>query len=114
MKDFFRIKIEVFVPEDYIETLRDELNKVNVGRIGNYDHCLSITHVRGYWRPLAGAHPYQGEIGKISAGTECKVEVNCKREDVSEALKVIRRVHPYDEPLINLIPLVNHLFEEED
>ena len=110
MIDFPNVKIELFIPEQYIETLRDELHKVNVGRIGNYDHCLSITNVRGYWRPLAGAAPYQGEIGKISEGTECKVEVNCKQEYVKEALQVIRHIHPYDEPLINIIPLVNHLF----
>jgi hypothetical protein len=105
------VKIELFVPEPFIELLRDELNKVNVGHIGNYDHCLSITEVRGYWRPLAGATPYQGEIGEISAGMECKVEVNCKWGHVREALNVIKHIHPYEEPLINIIPLVNHLFE---
>jgi len=42
---------------------------------------------------------------------EYKVEVNCKRELVNEALKVIRSVHPYEEPLVNIIPLANHLFE---
>jgi hypothetical protein len=111
LMQFSKVKIELFIPETYIETLRDELHRVNVGRIGNYDHCLSITDVRGYWRPLAGATPYQGEVGKVSAGTECKVEVNCNREDVEAALQVIRRIHPYEEPLINIIPLVNHLFE---
>lgn len=108
------VKIELFIPEQFVETLRDELNVINVGHIGNYDHCISITHVRGYWRPLAGAVPYQGEIGKINEGTECKVEVNCRQEYVAEAIKVIRRIHPYDEPLINIIPLVNHLFVEEN
>jgi hypothetical protein len=111
MIQFQNVKIEIFIPEQYIETLRDELNKVNVGHIGNYDHCLSVTDVRGYWRPLPGATPYQGEIGEVSAGTECKVEVNCKREHVREALNVIKHIHPYDEPLINIIPLINHLFK---
>ena len=111
MIEFPNVKIELFIPEQYIELLRDELNKVNVGHIGNYDHCISITDVRGYWRPLVGATPYQGEIGEISEGTECKVEVNCGRESVREALSVIKRIHPYDEPLINIIALVNHLFE---
>lgn len=110
MIEFPYVKIELFIPEPYIEALRDELHKVNVGHIGNYDHCISISKVRGYWRPLAGATPYQGEIGKISEGEEYKVEVNCKREQVSDALSVIRRIHPYDEPLINIIPLVNHLW----
>ncbi|MCK6629681.1 MAG: cytochrome C biogenesis protein [Anaerolineae bacterium] len=112
MLDFTDVKIEIFIPEVYIEALRDELHRVNVGKIGDYDHCMSITTVRGYWRPLVGAEPYQGEIGQISEGYECKVEVNCKREYIRDALKVIKTIHPYDEPLINIVPLVNHLFEE--
>jgi hypothetical protein len=114
MDDFKDVKIEIFIPDEYVDTLRDELSKINVGRIGNYDHCISISRVRGYWRPLDGAKPFQGEIGIISEGTECKVEVNCRREDVNSALKVIRRVHPYDEPLINIFPLANHLFDAKE
>ena len=111
MNHFPVVKLEIFVPEQYIERLRDELSHVGAGHIGNYDHCISITDVRGSWRPLAGAVPYQGEVGEISEGTECKVEVNCKWENVQDALQVIRQIHPYDEPLINVVPLMNHLFE---
>ena len=103
MNHFPIVKIEIFIPEQYIETLRDELAQVNVGHIGNYDNCISIIDVRGYWRPLVGASPYQGEIGTISEGTECKVEVNCRWENIKDALQVIRRIHPYDEPLINVV-----------
>jgi hypothetical protein len=105
------VKIEVFLPEEYIEILRDRLHDVNVGRIGQYDHCLSITNVRGYWRPLAGALPHAGQIGEICYGQECKVEVNCRREAVDEAVKVIRDIHPYEKPLINVLPLLNHQFD---
>lgn len=36
---------------------------------------------------------------------------DCKRELVNEALKVIKHVHSYEEPLINIIPLANHVFD---
>ncbi len=108
---FVYVKIEVFIPNEYVNALRDGLGEIGVGRIGNYDHCISISDVRGYWRPLAGAVPYAGEIGEISSGQECKVEVNCKQKDVNEALRVMRDIHPYDKPLINVIPLLNHEFE---
>ena len=111
MIEFANVKIEFFVPEEFIQPIRDALAEIGVGRIGNYDHCISITDVRGYWRPLASAQPFQGDIGVISEGNECKVEVNCKRELVTAALQTIRRLHPYDEPLINVIPLCNELFE---
>ncbi|MDY0020732.1 MAG: YqfO family protein [Anaerolineae bacterium] len=101
------VKIEIFIPEDHVEVLRDALAEVGAGRIGNYDHCVSVTDVRGYWRPLDGATPYLGEVGAICAGTECKVEVTCPRALAEAALKAIRAVHPYEEPLINVIPLLN-------
>ena len=106
------VKIDIFIPEEYIEHLRDELHEIGVGHIGNYDHCLSITVVNGYWRPLANAAPYAGEIGEISYGEERKVEVNCLEEKVKEALKIIREIHPYDRPLINIVELLNHNYEE--
>ncbi len=103
----YNTKIEIFIPEGYVLRLRDELAKINVGRIGNYDHCVAVTAVRGYYRPLEGAKPFEGQVGSISEVQECKLEVSCLREDIPAALEVIRRVHPYEEPLINIIPLSN-------
>ena len=112
MNNFQSVKIEIYIPEQYIESLRDELNKVYAGHVGNYDNCISVTVVTGYWRPLDGSSPYDGEIGKISSGDERKVEVNILREYVADALRVIRKIHPYEEPVINIIPLINHIFEK--
>jgi hypothetical protein len=99
------------VPLNYAFKLRDELAKIGVGRIGDYDHCVAMAPVRGFFRPLPGANPFDGEIGEIKEVEEYKIEVNCRRELVNEALQVIRSVHPYEEPLVNVIPLANHLFE---
>jgi hypothetical protein len=68
---------------------------------------------RGFFRPMEGANPSEGKVGEINEVAEYKLEVNCKRELVKEAIEVIKRVHPYEEPLINVIPLVNHIFDEE-
>ena len=110
MENFTNVKLEIFVPEDHALNLRDELAKIGVGVIGNYDHCVALTPVRGFFRPLPGSNPFEGEEGKISEVAEYKLEVNCKRTLINEALKVIKRVHPYEEPLINVIPLANYLF----
>jgi len=110
---FRHVKIEIFVPEKYVGTLGDALGKIGVGHIGNYDHCMSITSVKGYWRPLDGSNPYQGEIGKICEGSECKVEVNCEANLAAEALRVIRAVHPYEVPVINVVPIINELYDAE-
>lgn len=111
MNNFTTVKLEIFVPQDHALNLTDELAKIGVGVIGNYDHCVALTPVRGFFRPLPGSNPFEGEEGKISEVAEYKLEVNCKREVVNEALNVIKRVHPYEEPLINVIPLANYLLE---
>ncbi len=111
MQDFTDVKLEIFVPQEYALTICDELAKIGVGKIGDYDHCVAIYPVQGFFRPLPGANPFDGEIGVIKETVEYKIEVNCKRELVNEAIKVIRSVHPYEEPLVNVIPLANHLFE---
>lgn len=111
MEDFTDVKLEIFVPEEYAFKIRDELARIGVGRIGDYDHCVAMTPVRGFFRPLPGSNPFEGEQGKISEVAEVKVEVNCRRDLVDEAIRVIRSVHPYEEPLVNIIPLANYLFD---
>ena len=110
MENFTNVKLEIFVPQDHALNLRDELAKIGVGVIGNYDHCVALTPVRGFFRPMEGAKPFAGEVEKINEVEEYKLEVTCKRALVNEALGVIKRVHPYEEPLINIIPLANYLF----
>ena len=111
MENFTDVKLEIFVPEEHAFKIRDELAKVGVGRLGDYDHCVAMVPVRGFFRPLPGSNPFEGEEGKISEAAEYKVEVNCKLQLVDEAIRVIRSVHPYEEPLVNIIPLANHLFD---
>jgi len=110
MDKFTDVKLEIFVPQEYALGRRDELGKIGVGVIGNYDHCVALTPVRGFFRPLPGSNPAEGAVGKVNEVAEYKLEVTCRRELVMEAIKVIQSVHPYEEPLINVIPLANHLF----
>jgi hypothetical protein len=110
MQNFTDVKLEIFVPQDHAMKLAGALSEIGVGVIGNYDHCVALTAARGFFRPMEGANPFEGEVGTISEVAEYRVDVNCKRELVNEAIKTIRSVHPYEEPLINVIPLANHLF----
>ncbi len=109
MQNFTDVKLEIFIPQDHALKIADALSEIGVGVIGNYDHCVALTAVRGFFRPMEGANPFEGEVGIISEVTEYKLEVNCKRELAKEAIRVIKKVHPYEEPLINVIPLANHL-----
>ena len=103
---FNRIKLEIYIPETHLKELQGALLKVDAGHIGNYEGCLSYYRVSGTWRPLKGADPYNGEVGEISEGEETKVEVIIDADRTAETVAAVRRVHPYEEPVINLIPLL--------
>ena len=44
-------------------------------------------------------------MGEISREPELKVKVTVRAERVDETIAAIKRVHPYEEPVINAIPL---------
>lgn len=105
--DIRYFKLEIFIPETHFRELQKALQEVDAGHIGNYDSCLSYSKVIGTWRPLNGTNPYIGEKGKISEEPEIKVEVTIKAVNLDKTLEAIKAVHPYEEPVINIIPLYN-------
>ena len=106
MWDVSFIKLEIFIPETHLEALQEALRSVDAGHIGNYDSCLSFHHVTGSWRALEGAAPYQGAVGELLCAQEVKVEVTIKAHRLRETIAAIKQAHPYEEPVINAIPLI--------
>lgn len=105
MTEFTYCKLEIFIPATCLPTLRETLRNMDAGHIGNYDSCLSYSEVISNWRPLAGSNPYIGQKNMLSEEAELKVETVCRTENVRSTLAAIRRMHPYEEPVINVIPL---------
>ncbi len=106
--NFTLVKIETFIPEEYIRKLREELNLIGALTIdGIYDNCMSYSKVRGSWRPLEGANPFNGEIGVLCEAEEMKVEFCCTTGVYKEATETIRKVHPYETPVINVLPIID-------
>ena len=99
-------KLEIFLPESHLEVLRAALRAVDAGHIGAYDSCLSYAPVTSCWRPLPGASPYLGREGELCTAPELKVEVTCRLRELEQTLRAVKRAHPYEEPVINVIPLL--------
>jgi hypothetical protein len=55
---------------------------------------------------LKGTDPYIGSVGELSLEPELKVEVTIQAENLEKTLSAIREVHPYEEPVINVLPLL--------
>ena len=99
-------KLEIFLPESHFESVRQALWSVDAGHIGQYDRCLSWSRVQSCWRPLEGADPYHGTPGELSQAEEIKIEVCCQAAQLAETLKAVKAAHPYEEPIINVLPLL--------
>ena len=109
--NFRKVKIEIFIPAEYTNKLREALNNIGALGVGNYDNVMSITEIKGCWRPLAGANPFDGTIDKISEAEEDKIEFSTDIKNIENIIKVVKEIHPYEEPVINIIPLLNYRFD---
>ena len=97
--DFKYCKLEIFIPETHLPALQRALQEVDAGHIGNYDSC-----------PLEGCNPYIGNTGEISKEPEVKVEVTVFTEAIDKTIEAVKKVHPYEEPVINAIPILRTSF----
>lgn len=110
MEDFLYCKIEIFIPETHLSALQRALQSVDAGHIGNYDSCLSYSSITGCWRPLDGSSPFLGRENVLSSEPELKVEVTCLRKNIDITVEAIKSIHPYEVPVINVIPLYRTSF----
>jgi hypothetical protein len=98
-------KIVVYVPDTHGEAVRAAMGEAGAGRIGNYAHCSFTTKGMGRFLPLAGASPAIGVVGRAEAVEEERIETVCAEDRLKEVIEAIRRVHPYEEPAIDIYPL---------
>jgi len=100
------VKLSVFVPQGCEEQVLDALFRFS-GFIGNYSDCSFRAPGIGTFRPLEGATPHIGEIGKRESTEESRVEVLIRKDDLAAALNALIKAHPYEEPAFDIYPLLN-------
>ena len=105
--DIKRVKIIVTIPVENLDELRNAICEAGAGIIGNYTHCSMTTKCIGTFKPTDEANPYIGENDKLEFVEEEKLEVVCDVEIVRRVITKLREVHPYEEPTIDIIPLID-------
>ena len=105
--DVKKVKIIVTVPDANIDDVRNAICSEGAGVIGNYTYCTTSTKSIGTFMPSENANPYIGEQNKLEIVEEEKLELVCDINIVKRVLKRLREVHPYEEPGIDIIPLIN-------
>ena len=96
-------KLTTFVPVADAEAVRRALAGAGAGAIGDYDSASFTSAGEGRFRPLPGARPTIGSIGRPEVVDEVRIEVVLPlglRDDVVSALLA---AHPYETPAYDVV-----------
>jgi len=100
-------KVVVYVPEDSLDNMRSALAEIGVGVIGAYKQCAFYNPGVGSWFATDASNPVVGERNMLEKHSECRLEMNCGKRQLSELDAVIRSVHPFEEPAWDAYPLAD-------
>ncbi|MBM7059947.1 YqfO family protein [Pseudomonas sp. UL073] len=103
-------KLCFYVPETHLEVVKTAIFAVGGGRIGNYDSCCWQVLGQGQFRPLQGSQPYLGQAGQVEQVAEWRVELVVADELIHDAVKALRKAHPYETPAFDVWRLSDLLF----
>ncbi len=98
-------KIVTFVPKSHLAGVRQALWSAGAGVIGEYSKCGFVMEGMGSFEGSAATNPAIGERGRLEEVAEARIEVVCPERLVSEALRLLREAHPYEEPACDVYPL---------
>jgi len=105
-----QVMLVVASPPAAVNTLLDAISGAGGGIIGEYSHCAFTSDGFGRFKPSAQAAPHIGDVDQINQVPEVRIETFCERANIKKVVQAIRQAHPYEEPVIYIIPLLS---EEE-
>lgn len=98
-------KLAVYVPEDYVENIKDVIFKKGAGKIGNYSKTSFSFKGEGTFLPEKGTNPHLGKQGQLKKVNEVKIESVVSEEKIQNVVKGMLKVHPYEEPAYDVYEL---------
>lgn len=101
------VKLVVFVPEEHADKVRQALGEAGAGKIGEYSFCSYSIKGVGRFIPSHKADPHTGTAGKLEEVDEERIEVACEKHQAAKIIDVIKKVHPYEEVVIDIYPMLS-------
>ena len=102
-----QVMIVVGVPPENVADVLSAISEAGGGIIGDYTHCAYTNAGEGRFKPSADANPHIGDKESINSVPETRIETFCARDKAKAVAQAIRQAHPYEEPVIYLIPLLD-------
>ncbi|MDO8303276.1 MAG: Nif3-like dinuclear metal center hexameric protein [Sedimentisphaerales bacterium] len=100
-----RYKLVMFVPKDSLDKVSGAIFKAGAGHIGNYSNCGFGGQGMGSFKPLAGAHPAIGDIGRKEYVEEVRFETIVPAHLLGEVVGAMKNAHPYEEPAFDVFKI---------
>ncbi len=100
-------KVVVFVPAADADDVRRALADAGAGQIGDYDSASFTAPGEGRFRPLDGAQPTIGAVGRLEVVDEVRVEAVSARSRRDAVVGAMRAAHPYEEPAYDVVELAS-------
>ncbi|WP_312418657.1 Nif3-like dinuclear metal center hexameric protein [Epilithonimonas sp.] len=100
-------KLEVYVPVDSADQLKNALFEAGAGNIGFYDECSFSINGNGTFRPLEGSNPVKGTHSERENANEVLLSVVFEDYKKHQILFAMKQNHPYEEVAYQLISLEN-------
>jgi dinuclear metal center YbgI/SA1388 family protein len=98
-------KLVVFAPVGDAEAVRAALHAAGAGHVGDYDTVSYTVAGEGRFRPLEGAHPAVGEVGRLEVTDELRIEALVPRHRRTEVVRAVLAAHSYEEVAYDVIEL---------
>ncbi len=99
------VTIVVIVPESHADSIREAMARAGAGETEKYSHgSFSVKGVSRFL-PKLGADPFIGREGMPETVIEERIETICSRERLEKVLEEIKKVHPYEETIIDIYPI---------
>jgi len=98
-------KLVVFVPEEYLDRVRQAICQAGGGGSGSYSCCTFAAPGQGTFVPLAGSQPFIGRHDELTRVSEYRLETILPARLTDQVLKAMRQSHPYEEVAFDLYDL---------
>jgi hypothetical protein len=106
MKKNKLLKLVIFGPINKEKIIRETIEKLNGGRVGNYSGWTFTSRGITRVQALDGAKPAIGKVGFVEKIEEFRMETTCHASELSKLVEAIKKVHPYEQVPIDVLEIL--------
>jgi dinuclear metal center YbgI/SA1388 family protein len=100
-------KVVVYVPPAAADGVAEAMWQAGAGAIGDYSECSFRAAGTGTFRPMPGATPAQGEVGRLEVLDEIRLEMLVPGPRLAATIAAMTEAHPYEEVAFDVFRMEN-------